>query len=313
MVRSSLSVLALLTLVACGPADLGEASQDAELVGTTSAGLESCRNFDTYTAALGTRVVDCLGTMPPNAFTLDKNGYLRRTFEKCLKDDKALQDIDDLLGVQLLEKEQPGGVQCIAGRWAEWQKLAAASNLKVCPTFTKTGVINAPTPKLIEAYAKTLPTLPAKEDGTEPADLKVNYTYSVKFATTPPRDQKCKTPAECAQLCVGGFPGTWVKGSGEAVVLDPLMWLVEASYSDPALNPFMRAGYYHKMSFYGDDPGVLYGHRNRKNELCSRFYDGVHYVMNMEEECYSNGDLSTCMSRCGSIAAVEAAAEDASP
>jgi len=302
MLRSSLSVLTLLTLAACGSPDPGEA-QESELVGTASDAIESCAAFDGYTAALGTRAVDCLGTLGPNSFLVDKNNNLRRNFDKCPVDQKALRDIDDLLGVQILMKEQPGGQECIAGRWQEWQKRTLASGVTTCPVWTKTGTINAPTPRLVDAYARTLPKLPVKAGEPEPRDLKVNYSYAVRFAKTPPPEQlkTCRTPATCGQICVGGLPGTWVSGQGETAVLDPLFWLIETEYTGS--NPFMRAGYYHKMSFFGDDPGMVYGHRNRKGEACSRYYEGAHYMLEMEEECLIDGDLSTCMARCGSLEA----------
>ena len=335
MLRSSLSILTLLALVACGPADIGERSQESEQAATTSNAIEGCSAFDAYTAALGTLAVDCLGTIGPDSFYIDDKGYLRRNFERCVEpsqptnsklvrpiairtpivlDPKAppvaeknlLRDIDDLLGVQILTKEQQGARECFAGGWAAWLKEFKAANVQVCPVWTKTGTINAPTARIIDAYAKLLPKLPAKEDGTEPPDPKVNSSYSVRFPTTPPQDQKCQTPADCGRLCVGGFKGAWVDGKGETAILDPIYWLITTEYT--TTNPFMRAGYYHKMSYFGDDPGMIYGHRNRTGEYCSRFYDGVHYLLYLEEDCAVEGDLSTCVSRCGSLEAAMYAA-----
>ena len=176
MLRSAFSVLTLLTLGACGPADLGEGSQGSELVGNVGAAVESCRAFDGYTAALGALAVDCLGTIGPDSFYVDKNGHLRRNFDRCsvARDKNVLPDIDDLLGIQILQKEQPGGVECIAGRWQAWQKSFLASGIKVCPVWTKTGTINGPTPRLIDAYAKRLPELPANTGGLEPPVIKAN-------------------------------------------------------------------------------------------------------------------------------------------
>jgi hypothetical protein len=310
MQRTSLSVLVLSTLAACGPTPTGESTQ-AEAVDSSAAAIVDCRVFDGYTAALGTRAVDCLGTVGPDSFFVDKNGNLRRNFDKCPVDERALTDIDDLLGIQVREKEQEGGKQCIAGRWLAWQREFVASGTKICPTWKKTGVVGTPTARGIDLYSRTLPQLPAKEGVREPAYPKVNSTYALHFEKEPPPEQKCRTPADCGRICVGGFPGAFVGGQGETATLDPLYWLVETDYTTK--NPFMRAGYYHAMSFYGSAPGELYGHRNREAEACSRYFDGMHYLLKMELDCIAADDLESCMTSCGSLAAAEAMAAGASP
>ena len=48
-------------------------------------------------------------------------------------------------------------------------------------------------------------------------------------------------------------------------------WLIDQAFPTDADNPFLSAGYFHGMSFYGREPGALYGAVERSGEACSTY------------------------------------------
>ena len=162
------------------------------------------------------------------------------------------------------------------------------------PYFSKVETINAPTEEGIERYAASLPQLPVKETGKDPATPHENYLVELKFLGD--REQRCKDEADCARHCLGGLPGTFIEGEGTKALLDPAYWLMTILF--PSANPFMRAGYYHPMSFYGTPPGALFGHRHRAGEACSRFVIDEHVFLTLQLDCLDEANPSTCLAVC---------------
>lgn len=341
MQRSSLLVAFILT-AACGPAAsedaggghdaesavnvttvaptavslntaLGTTTSKATLIRPVKPQADACVNYDSLTAALGSRTLDCLGTVGPDTYAVDNNGRLVPRFEKCTQDppkdgdEDVYGDILALLSVQD-RKEAPDAARCIGGRYAEWRKSFDATGIKNCPVWKRVETLNAPTERTIEAIAAKQPKLPAKP-GTVQAVPHENYLMELGFPDGV-REERCKDEADCANKCSAGFKGMWIEGEGTKALIDPSYWLITLNFGES--NPFMSAGYYHPMSFSGTVPGALYGHRNRKGEPCSRYVLGEHILLSLQLDCIDPSVPTSCMTVCAEPVAETAGTESKS-
>jgi len=277
--------------------------------------VSDCSSFNSFTSALATYTVDCLGTIGPDTYYIDQDGYLQRNFKECASDPSLLRSIDNFLGLQYKRDGLPDeanaqlayGRDCIAGRWSAWkEKFDQEAAVVECPMWKKESEIGTPTPEDYDRYARLLPQLPVAEAGrTLPAVLqamKVNALYSVYFEGEQP-SQKCESASNCAALCASGFAGFVIRqDENNTVLTDPPPWETDTVYA--RINPFQRPGFYHPMSFYGPPPGDIFGAHQRAlspapGELCSYFSQGFHQQTTLKENCQvmPSGDLS-CVSVC---------------
>lgn len=295
-----------------GDVTLGDGSVDIRI------GVQDCSAYDTYTAALGELTVQCLGTLDPNSYALSKDGYLTPTFDKCTVNDK-LRSIKQLLSLQYRTARLPFAKQCLAGRYDAFLQDFSTSGVDFCPAWKLERVVNPITPDVMSKVIPSLPAIPEdglKDDGRPLAimdQLKVNSVYAVSFPQGVPAQNGCTTPSECAVKCAGAFPGFALDTAGEgSVFTDPVAWLLETTYSGPTADPYLRAGYYHPMSWYGGVPGVHFGEYARyepcgvngsgvpicKPEMCT-YFTGVHKLTNLQKDCIIDTEIDTCISYCG--------------
>src|SRR6185503_16436520 len=279
-----------------GTVDLGKGLADIRI------GVKDCASFNTYSASIATLTVDCLGTIDPSAFSLDAAGFLQRNFRTCPRNDRALQSIDDYLGLQYPRRLQgatvvnplPFAKDCIAGRWARWKEAFDGTGPSVCPTWEKRAEINTPTDALYDSIAKQLPPLrpPLQENGERPevlSQVKVGAIYFVSFPGLPAPPPECANGAGiCAAACAGGFPGFVLQQEGASVLTDPPAWQLDLVFAGS--NPFMRPGYYHPMSLYGEVPGEIFGHSTRVPESCSYYDSGYHFGTDLKMNCITMPD-----------------------
>jgi hypothetical protein len=278
--------------------------------------VSDCSSFDSYTAQLATLVVDCLGTIGPDSFYLDQDGYLQRNFKECPNDQTRLRSIDNILGLQYKRDGLPDevnaqlayGKDCIADRWAAWrEKFDEEAQVVTCPNWKKESEIGTPTAADYDRYARLLPQqFPIPETGQDRPpvvqQMKINSLYSVFWDGEQP-SQKCESASNCATLCAAGFSGFVIRqDENNTVLTDPPPWETDTVYARS--NPFQRPGFYHPMSFYGPPPGDIFGAHERAispapGELCSYFSGGFHYQTTLKENCQvmPTGDLS-CVSVC---------------
>jgi hypothetical protein len=294
-----------------GDVTLGDGSVDIRI------GVQDCAAYDTYTAQLAELTVQCLGTLDPKAYEVSKDGYLTPTFQECTVKDR-LRPIRQLLSLQLRSARLPFVQQCMAGRYDAFLQKFAASGVNVCPAWKLDRVVNPISADVLTKVIPSLPVIPEnglKDDGQPRSfpELKVNSVYSVTLPPNTPPQDGCKTPAECAMKCAEAFPGFALDTAGEAsVVTDPVAWLLDTTYASSTADPYLKAGYYHPMSWYGGVPGVQFGDYARfepcgvnaagvaicEPERCS-YYTGVHKLTRLQKDCIIEGDLDTCNSYCG--------------
>lgn len=288
-----------------GDVALGKGSVDIRI------GVQDCSSYDTYLAALGELTADCLGTVDPRLYEVTKDGLLTPTFDKCPLDASRMTKIRQLLSLQHRSARMPFAKQCVGGRFQVAQQAFAATDTKVCPTWSRKQVINPITESTIANVMKLgLPDLPADDTGTAPRALellKVNSFYAV---TGDVKNQKCATPAGCAAVCAAAFPGFVSPNGqdGDRVLVDPTAWLIDTTYASATADPYMRLGYYHPMSYYGALPGALFGDFSRYQpcgpnvkcdpEFCS-YYAGGHIKTQLQKDCLDDADVDTCVSYCG--------------
>jgi len=279
-------------------------------------GVQDCSSYDTYTAALGALTADCLGTVDPRSYQISKDGLLQPTFDSCPVDktQTLMRKIRQLLSIQQRTARLPFAKQCLAGRFETYQAQFAASGVNVCPTWEKSRVVNPITIDTIAKIESALPVLPAQDTGRPLGildSLKENSFYNLTL-DVPAGSQQCTTPAECAQVCAGAFPGFVLSGEGSSVLTDPVAWLLDNTYSSTASDPFLRATYYHPMSYYGGVPGVLFGDLARAEpcgppvngkavcapEQCS-YFAGSHLKTFLQRDCLDPSIEDSCVSFCG--------------
>jgi hypothetical protein len=273
-------------------------------------GVQDCTAYDSYTAQLGALTADCLGTLDPRAYGVSKDGFLTPNFDVCRDGTKdKLVKIRQLLSLQQRTARLPFAKQCMAGRFEVAQAKFANSGVTSCPEWKKIRDVNPITVDTIVKVEAGLPELPAADTG-QPLRvlelLKQNSLYSVSSQAT---GQKCETPAQCATICAAAFPG-FVIGTSDANTLltDPIAWLLDTTYDKATSDPYLRATYYHAMSYYGGAPGVVFGDPVRAQpcidgvecppELCS-YYAGSHIKTRMQLDCLVPDDPETCASYCG--------------
>jgi hypothetical protein len=286
-----------------GDVALGNGSVDIRI------GVKDCAAYETYTASLGALTVDCLGTADPRAFEVTKDGYLTPTFDKCVNgDEKMMTSIRQLLSIQYRTARLPFAKQCIGGRYSAFLQSFAASEIKACPVWRKSRIVNPIDEGTIIKVEAGLPKLPAEDDGRPLPVLEMLKENSIYIVAADQADAVCsKSPADCAMACAGGFPGFVISGEGETVLTDPPAWLLDTTYTAAGKDPFLRPGYYHPMSYYGGVPGVQFGEYQRFDpcggetcpaEACS-YFAGVHLKTQLQRDCLDNADVATCVSFCG--------------
>lgn len=291
-----------------GDVSLGDGSVNIRI------GVQDCSAYDAYTAALGELTAECLGTVDPRLYQVTKDGLLQPTFDSCPNDktQTLLRKIRQLLSIQQRTARLPFAKQCLAGRFEAYQTKFANSGVTVCPTWEKSRVVNPITLETVLKVEGGLPDLPAQDTGRPLGvldALKENSFYNLKLDAT---GQKCQTPAECAQVCAGGFPGFVISGEGSTVLTDPVAWLLDNTYTSTSTDPFLRATYYHPMSYYGGAPGVLFGDAARAEpcgppvngqvvcppEQCS-YFAGSHLKTWLQKDCLDPAVEDSCVSYCG--------------
>ncbi|HEX7451164.1 MAG TPA: hypothetical protein VF294_02725, partial [Polyangiaceae bacterium] len=284
-------------------------------------GVQDCTSFNAYESALATDTVDCLGTIGPDSFTVNADGILKRNFSTCPLDPTRLRPIDSLLSLQLRTGRLPFAKECMAGRYTKFQASFAQGGVTQCPVWKKNRIVNPINSDVIDRVISLLPKLPAEDNGQfdatgapQPflAPLKQNAIYTVAFPNQT-TGQKCDTPAACAALCAAGFPGFVLAADGASVLTDPPAWLLDTSFT--TTDPFLRAGYYHPMSYYGGAPGTVFADASRAcpiqgtgpffpdangvvtdctPETCS-YFSGIHVKYPLQLDCLDWKDFSTCV------------------
>jgi hypothetical protein len=280
---------------------------------TIRIGVQDCAAYDQYSAQLAELTAQCLGTVDPFAYAVTKDGLLTPTFDKCPVDDSKLAKIRQLLSLQQRTVRLPYAKQCIAGRFAAvQQKLLSSGLVTKCPEWKKDHVVNPLNEDVIAKLEQQLPPLPGP-DPQRPLEvvnqLKQNSVYVVGGDVD---GQKCGTAQRCAVACAEAFPGFVVGVQGDnQVVTDPYAWLLETTFDAKEADPFLRATYYHPMSYSGTLPGAIFGDIARYEpcgpgisqtdcpaEQCS-YWAGSHIKTRLQKDCVIEGDPETCNSFCG--------------
>lgn len=294
----------------------------------------TCSRFDTITAALASRTLECRGTIGPTLFEV-KAGRLTRTFAECTTQDaRALKEIDALLAMQEAKHPKLRELRaCVTERWTAWTELFAKTELTTCPSWQRTEVIGKPSRESLAQLDRMQPRFP---DGAEAlkactqvrpeeraqcvsrelqaalsrdpnlareqrfAEILVapqtSATYSVAYEPACPTC-KCTDIAVCAAQCSAGLPGFVLAASGTRVVADPTYWL----YDDPPMT--YGPPYVHPMSRYLGPPGAIYGHVKRVGENCTLWdpLGRLHFKTLLQQEDMTGATGTTSLSRCGDL------------
>jgi hypothetical protein len=301
-----------------GDVSLGTGSVDIRI------GVQECNVYDSYMASLGTLTANCLGTTDPRVFSLNADGFLVPTFDKCLNDDGAMRSINQILSLQYKSARLPNAKACLAGRYRTALAKFVASDIQVCPSLRFVQTENPITADVISKVETQLPALPSNEplprgilDGDQPA-LKTFNLYQAFFETSPPA-QACQGASDCAMACASTFPGfavsiTKTPAGLEVVRTDPDSWLETTTYGSQAQDPYLKFLFYHPMSYYGDPPGVQFGDPHRAlpcglnpttgapkcdPEACSYHNGTSHTKVKLQLDCNDYTNPSTCTSYCG--------------
>lgn len=273
-----------------------------------------CSSFNSYTAALATATVDCLGTIRPDSFKVNAEGFLARNFSSCSLDATRLSTIDGVLSLQHRAARAPNVKECIAGRYADFQREFAQSGVAACPSWSKEQAVNPISPAVIDQIAPALTALHEQQLGVAdeapelalgvPEELEEKNLYRASFAPVASQEAH-DSAADWAAVCAGGFAGFVLGTAGSSVLTDPVAWLLDNSYSSAAADPFLRPPYYHGMSYYGGAPGVLFGDKNRARpcpdcppEQCS-YFAGSHLKTWLQLDCLDANVWDSCVSYCG--------------
>lgn len=224
-------------------------------VGTTATRGNRFSAYESFSAALGSATLDCLGTSNPRAYAV-KGGILVPTFSNC-RNEQAAETIKNLLAFQKTDLGR-AAAKFMTATWARWAEQFPYDEIKECPAWKKVSTINPPT-------RENVGSLKPGQIGKE------NYVYAVSSRT-------CGKNAECtvsqALQCAGGFGSQFLIGADYekgAVTVDPVYWLLNISFAEDA-NPFLLTpGYYHGMAGYGAYPGAEFGAPNRAGEYCSKW------------------------------------------
>jgi hypothetical protein len=288
--------LAAVAATGCGQAPPDRSSTDG--VAAVSQRLVDCTTYNGYTAAIAEATIDCVGTIGPSSFGVDSLGLLSRNFSTCTvpSTDDPLLRLDRLLSLQLRVDLSLSTV-CFAQAWTDWLVSALATNLSVCPVWTKVSTSGEPTSAAVAQNAATLPVLPDGRPRVSVAYGKQQFVYAVAFPAPLPLLQLCRTPQSCARACTAGLAGFYVGLSGNDVVGDPYWWLDPTDYGSNS--PYRVGGYYHPMSYADDDvPGAIYGDWARRGDACS-WWNGVqHMAGTLLEDQLDPNNPRTWTSRC---------------
>lgn len=298
--RRALEVAALISCLGCGSGK----DRDQEPTTALAAPATECAPFNAYTAALAEATLACIGTLNPRAYAVDRNsGLLERKFPRCHRDPQRqrdpLQEVDALLSLQQREERLPGFTSCLVGQWEAWREDFLGRGNSVCPDFHAVEVSGAADAASVDAQIEALPKLPSEDTPGDVPIGKTSIAYEVRYPG-PDLQQPCGNARSCAVRCVEGLPGfaLGVDDDRGLFLGDPVWWLMSDVYS-PTENPFLRAGYYHPMSYYGPLPGDVFGHHNRRGEKCSKWAGGTaHYQLTLLEDCLDPALPSTCLSLC---------------
>lgn len=211
---------------------------------------------DSLFAALGTATLECLGTVGPSLYTT-AGGFLARTFRTCTTgNERALQRIDSILGVQLSrEGAQDGLAEYFVTKWDAFRQSFPKRFEGRCPTWTLEHVIDAPTRESVDRVVRT-------------GRIGVQYER-YRVSSNACRGRGCAVKAALA--CAQGFGSQFVVDADldrERIEIDPAWWLLDIEFENNRDNPFLAPGYCHGMSFYGNPPGALYGALERAGEKC---------------------------------------------
>ena len=287
------------------PASLATARSELTAIG------QDCSAFDGYTAALATATVDCLGTIRPDSFRVDEQGFLRRSFNACSVDATRLGKIDSLLSLQQREARLPKIKQCFAGHYADFVRSFADSGVRECPTWQKDREVNPIDARVVDNVSRLLSRENELEtsvikkafQGSELDALELKNLYRVSFSEPAARSENAST---WAAQCAGGFQGFVLEAQGPSALLtDPPAWLLDTTYLSAAEDPYLRDGYYHPMCYYGGAPGVAFGEPERyrpcptcRPESCC-YYAGLALKTQLQLDCLDPNDWDTCVSYCG--------------
>lgn len=288
-------------------------------------GVQDCSSYDAYSAALAELTVQCLGTLDPSSYGVNKEGLLAPRFEKCTLPDPKGQDrlrsIKQILSLQKRTKTLPFAKSCMADRFAVATQKLAQAGISSCPAWKLDRVVNPINSDVIGNVTGKLPKIPEeglKDDGRPLGvfdALKVNSIYKVELSPNAPK-QACEGAAQCALACATAFPGFALDQVGDnSILTDPVAWLLDTTYPTSTSDPYLRPGYYHPMSWYPAPPGALYGDYARFSpcgtnadgaglcapELCSYYTGGLHKMTKLQRDCLDDTDLSTCNSYCGPL------------
>jgi hypothetical protein len=265
-----------------------------------------CSFLNNYTAAIAEATIACTGTLGPDSLAVGASGLLQRNFGQCsasvspASSTQLMQTVDDLLSLQQ-RADVANAKTCFPQQWSSWRASFLQSGNAVCPTWSKVASIGTATVASVAQVVLGLPVLNGLPTGGILQDVlnaaKENFLYLVSLPPSAPA-QACGDALSCAAACTGGLPGFYVGQQNQMVVGDPCWWLSSATYASGS-DPFMQNDYYHPMSYYGDPPGDIYGHRNRVSEACSRWGGDYHYRGILRLDCVSPNDPnSPCSSIC---------------
>lgn len=222
---------------------------------------------DALLAALGTATLECLGTVGPGSYAT-ASGALARTFEACVPGrERALRQIDSLLGLQFSEQGRADGVAAhYVARWDAFAERFPLDRIQVCPTWTLQDVLNAPTRDSVRRAIE------------RETILKEGYRYTVASSQCP--DGRCAVAHAIA--CAGGFGDDFIVEADPTrarIEVDPVSWLTSFTYSD-ACNPFYEDGYVHGFcNAMGYKPGARFAALERAGERCC-FWDEQTQTLN---------------------------------
>ena len=315
-------VLAAGMFVGCGaaPTDIENDSSEA-VEAMLRLPPPNCDDLTSYTASLAWATIDCIGTISPDSYAVDANGYLRRRFASCLGDlrnkgvgigkqgdfarsfpdtrSPGIKAIDDLLGLQYRRETLPTARVCIAGQWERWRQRFLAEGNTTCPYWKLRKPLQTFSPNEVGAIAAGLPRPPFERQDVNAG--KQSFLYEVAYADKPDLEQPCGRAESCAKQCTDGFPGFYVDTTNDGLIGDPRPWLTDMAFypNDASTNPFMQNGYYHAMSAFRGAPGDLYGNRNRVSEDCTRWVAGpnMSYKGSLKIDCIPDIPDS-CLSIC---------------
>jgi hypothetical protein len=244
-------------------------------------------------AALATLMVECTGTIGPDSFQLDPEGFLVlpqgfRCTEPLGIEGRKDGEIQAYLSLQYPRLPTnpddpksvlvvPNGKECIAGRWRAWREAFDRTGIKQdqCPRWSRIGEprLTALEDRMNELARVAPPGFAELENPEDvvgkvqsPKDLpdlerfKVFRDFEVFFENAAP-NHPCteRGPAACAAVCAGAFPGFVVDTTRTEVTVDAMEWLEDFTNGASGSDQWIQPGYFHNNWEYGE----THGNRNR--------------------------------------------------